>query len=591
MAPRKSALNKVWEYFEIQDKSGKAICNICKLSMKSDRTFNLKTHLQKLHKINFKKDDESPTSTPTSSITARKQNIRVNINKKTLLRSYIGLVTEDCLPFNVLNFENLRNIVDPICEGLNEKLGKRMTLNAQNCKKSLKDVAENIRNSMKDEMKNRLLSLKIDSASRLSRNIFGISAQFVKDDAVKSFILGMVELKGVGSSASKNLSAEIVRTLKKYSVDLKQIVSITSDNGANMIKATKLLSQMVSDDVETDEELNDTYLSNIQMMDKAINMRVEQIEICRCAAHTAQLCALDVTKENEIKEFLLCCRNFTKYVRKPSNGFKDMFELKNIKLPQLDNTTRWGSTYKMLESLLAAKDVLMEVESIRGKNSEENFENNEGLWDFIESYVTVFAPLQESIIKFQAENLNYSDFYAQWLKCKMVTTKIISKNCGRMFVKTIGEKLLESFERRSLKLMDNAGLNACLFLDPRFHHTLSPTKRQEAVKYLKHIWEKMKSVSPAPEESLCEDTTLYSNHINNEAEDMLNTYLKEQLRENSGETAFTDVFSKIANLHLPFMRSDTNVLQFWKNRKQTEPELYALSNVCFGIPPTQVTHY
>ena len=80
---------------------------------------------------------------------------------------------------------------------------------------------------------------------------------------------------------------------------------------------------------------------------------------------------------------------------------------------------------------------------------------------------------------------------------------------------------------------------------------------------------------------------ILDSNTRNEAEDMLNSFLTEQLQSVSGKT-YTDVFSKIANLHLPFMRSDNNVLHYWKERRHSEPALYALSNVCFGIPPTQV---
>ncbi|XP_034487200.1 uncharacterized protein LOC117791518 [Drosophila innubila] len=51
----------------------------------------------------------------------------------------------------------------------------------------------------------------------------------------------------------------------------------------------------------------------------------------------------------------------------------------------------------------------------------------------------------------------------------------------------------------------------------------------------------------------------------------------------------TNVYEKIETLKLPFMKSIVNVLNFWKDRKSNDPELYALSKVCFAIPPTQVT--
>jgi len=51
----------------------------------------------------------------------------------------------------------------------------------------------------------------------------------------------------------------------------------------------------------------------------------------------------------------------------------------------------------------------------------------------------------------------------------------------------------------------------------------------------------------------------------------------------------TNVYEKIETLKLPFMKSNVNVLNFWKDRKSNDPELYALSKVCFAIPPTQVS--
>jgi len=70
--------------------------------------------------------------------------------------------------------------------------------NISKCKSVLKQVAANVRLEIHKDCKNRLLSLKIDSATRLGRNIFGISAQFVSKQEIQSRILGMVELEIFG---------------------------------------------------------------------------------------------------------------------------------------------------------------------------------------------------------------------------------------------------------------------------------------------------------------------------------------------------------------------------------------------------------
>lgn len=71
-----------------------------------------------------------------------------------------------------------------------------------------------------------------------------------------------------------------------------------------------------------------------------------------------------------------------------------------------------------------------------------------------------------------------------------------------------------------------------------------------------------------------------------EEEDILNIFLNEEL--NMRNTYNDDVSTKIEKLNLPSTHSKTNVLDFWKEKKHSQPELYALSNICFGIPPTQV---
>ena len=101
------------------------------------------------------------------------------------------------------------------------------------------------------------------------------------------------------------------------------------------------------------------------------NILIGNIQVCRCAAHTAQLVPLNVTKYVEIMKYWMDRRSLTKYLRKISNGYREIFEFKELKIPQLDCPTRWGSTYTMLQSLLEAKAVLSNIASIKNKSEEE----------------------------------------------------------------------------------------------------------------------------------------------------------------------------------------------------------------------------
>lgn len=588
-----AAKNDIWMYFENNTDMGVAVCKTCKNKLRNNRVSNLKAHLIKLHKINFNEvsneqlEPESSISLKSVVKPIRKKKIKIEVNKKQLIRSYIGLVTEDCIPFNILNSPNIRNFIDPICDGLRVSDGKKITLNASNCKKTLHMVANNVKLEITNEVKNNLLSLKIDSATRLSRNIFGVSAQFISAGRIKSIILGMIELKGAGSSTAKNLAFEVLNVLKRYNINLTQIVSITSDNGANMLRATNILSFVSEEDVEENDEFctNHEYLKKIEFVEKVPHVLIGNIQVCRCAAHTTQLVALDVAKSLGVLAYLWNCRNLTKYIRKTSNGYREIFQLKGLKIPQLDCPTRWGSTYAMLQDLLAAKYVLTKIESIKNKSEDENFEIDALFWDFIECYCTVFRPLQKTITKFQEEQLHYGNFYAQWLKLKISTEKIVCDSSQEL-IKTIGNMILKSIETRTIMLFNNKFLISCLFLDPRFQHTLTAQQKTEAILHLKTIWDRIHEINPTG--PLCSTPTSASTQTGNffdEEDELLYRYLVQGTQAEINNTF--DAYARIEHLQLPFQRID-DVLKFWKGKQYTDPELYAISNVCFAVPPTQV---
>ncbi|XP_075162572.1 uncharacterized protein LOC142235198 [Haematobia irritans] len=616
MPPRKRLAKTVWSYFENQPEIGKAVCNLCNLKLKNNRNFNLKSHLEKIHKLDVSLNenpvhvstaDATPsTLTPSnvigeamqinknssndtiiSCIAERKQSIKVKISKKVLFRSYIGLITDDNLPFSVFNSSNMRNIVEPLGEALGVKMGKCINLNAQSLDSALSQIAVKIRGDTQGEIAGRLISLKIDRPKELMRNIFVLSAQFISDDRIKTDILGVVQVSGDEENASQNLVAEVLRTLERYDIELDQIVSITSYFGCSVSKEISSLSnsRIGRNSNEVEEYNNKDYMDNITHMDSHPRLRIGHIQVAWSASYAAHLCAFDITKDPEILRFLLSCRNFVKFIHNPSNGFKNAFEYRHFPIPHLDSSRRWGSTYEMIQALLEAKEILTVVKTLdESLCSEQQFVNTPSLWKFMEAYTIVFTPLQDALDKFQVEHLHYGNFYAQWLKCKMLTSKTVQNNNEKVFVKRIGTALLNSMEERMSHLLVEKSFNACLFLDPRFHHTLSVEQRQEAIDYLKCIWEKIRDTSNDETLLMATDTT-----FQDEGEELLNLFLTEKLQTPAGDAFNTDVYAKIENLHMPFMRSDTDVLHFWKEKKHSEPQLYALSKVCFGIPTTEVT--
>lgn len=107
--------------------------------------------------------------------------------------------------------------------------------------------------------------------------------------------------------------------LTNYDINKKQIYSVTTDNGRNLIKAIELLSQQEVEiesegedvDDDGDQNQNEDFVENI-----ISSIRFENVISIKCAAHTLQL---------SVKDFLRDCmtdinraRNTVKVLRAPS---------------------------------------------------------------------------------------------------------------------------------------------------------------------------------------------------------------------------------------------------------------------------------
>lgn len=90
-----------------------------------------------------------------------------------MLRTAVGLICEDLLPFSIMNSNNIRRITTPICEEISAKRNNSFTLNSTNTRQFVINCASHFRDIIKNELKNNLINLKIDQGSRLERSIFG----------------------------------------------------------------------------------------------------------------------------------------------------------------------------------------------------------------------------------------------------------------------------------------------------------------------------------------------------------------------------------------------------------------------------------
>ncbi|XP_036342599.1 uncharacterized protein LOC118751881 [Rhagoletis pomonella] len=247
-----------------------------------------------------------------------------------------------------------------------------------------------------------MLSLKVDVAARMGKSILGINIQYIKDFKIVINTIGMIQLKK--RHTSHFLKEEILKCLQQFDIDLTQIYSTTSDNGANMLKASKLLQQdmidLQNDECETtSENENDDY----ELVHNRLN---SVLAVVRCAAHTIQLAEYDSFKEmqNKLEE----CRKIVKLLRA---SIRSCINSADIRLPPIDNITRWNSTFEMIESLLNFKQHINGNDMVFSIDCEID-------WNSIEDFVNAFTPMAQCTKQLQAEQYIIGDFYRDWLVCE-----------------------------------------------------------------------------------------------------------------------------------------------------------------------------
>lgn len=140
---------------------------------------------------------------------------------------------------------------------------------------------EDLLKELQMEAKGCTLCLMIDIGTSGRRSILGIRIQFILNGELIIRSIGMIELKE--SHTGKYLSELIVKQLQEFGIDCRQVVTVTTDNGANVLKMVKdfsMLTQQVDDDAQTfpktpsknktNEKQNTKDLTNDDLIDQEI---------------------------------------------------------------------------------------------------------------------------------------------------------------------------------------------------------------------------------------------------------------------------------------------------------------------------------
>ena len=527
----RTQLSNIRKFFIYKISTDSSVCQIddCGTALRRNHASNLQRHVKRFHQECFKKYKEkyfinlsikskkihknaneslSENALSCCQTTLDKKlfkTVRVKIDAHLLRTACLEMVTVNGRPFKIVEDSGFRKLLNPISQALSDS-GNKICINAENIREEVVMLASKIKKEIKEDIRDKFISLKIDIATRMDRAILGINIQLIKNGKLTLRTIAMKEL--THRHTAEYIKNAVADVLEQYEISISQIYTVTTDNGANMLKSVKLLSNEqlkenafadedspgtsqaassnsdVENDVYSDEdsecEATDSSAFNIEILLESLaafdfveSTSRPMLRGLRCAAYTLQLAVDDALKQSSLKSDIAKARHVCKILRNPSI----MVILKKLKRkkPILDCVTRWHSTCDMLQRLLSLKDFCQEMAV---SNAELHL--LESQWNLFSEIVTALEPARKAAKALQQQHLTLGDFYGIWLRCKLEISKASPTEFSQL--------LLSSIKKRELALLENDVFVACIFLDPRYKVLLNEEEKTSAIAHLQNTW-------------------------------------------------------------------------------------------------------
>lgn len=335
------------DVFKYQEENNKSLCLLlkdgilCGKLLKGKRPANLKRHVKNCHKDY------------TKTIIENKSHDEISFEE--LLDVCVEITTVNGRPFSIVNDSGFRKLLNILLSQIEKHTGNKEYITIPRVQNQMRSICDETKNKIIDETKNKLISLQLDIATKNHRGILGVNIQYVKDSKVVVRTLKMINL--TRRHTGKNLASEVKQILEQFGISLRQIYSITTDNGSNVLLSAEILNDLAEELVneielegtleEIETEFFDEILKETERELFHVDFIPDYIVSLSCGAHTFQLAMKDaLLHSTETTNLIEKCREIMKKLRIPTI-FRAIRE-KRLLFPYLDNDTRWSGKYLMV---------------------------------------------------------------------------------------------------------------------------------------------------------------------------------------------------------------------------------------------------
>lgn len=350
--------SNVWEHIDKVTDPEKPKCKICGkvFSIKSSTT-TLRNHIKKYHKHIHKEANQTTLKFKNSTSFYDKQ------TNSGFVKLLIKWVVIDMLPFSLVESIHFNEFIQKLnpkfqCPG-RTTLKEEILSEFKSRREYIVDFVKNISGRC---------SLTTDIWSSIKNEAFiGITIHYITNEwELKHFTLEV--LRVTGSHTGNAIYEILTKLLEDFNLKEK-VISITTDNGSNMVLACRLLKSYF--EAQTPPVLDFIH--------------------SRCICHILNL-AVNAGLKNE-ENLIKKLRKIVKTIRRTQLYLEELERLaiagsKSFKRPTLDVKTRWNSTFLMAQCALELKEDLSILKSRNRPLQDIWLDENE--WEKIEVSLFLF---------------------------------------------------------------------------------------------------------------------------------------------------------------------------------------------------------
>ncbi|XP_036327247.1 uncharacterized protein LOC118739859 [Rhagoletis pomonella] len=570
----------------------KGNCNGKRLNAHSG---NIERHLKMVHpdiyatyiqqKMAMQRKRASTSSTATTSTRNSNSNsnniVNVTVPKckprvTNIELAIVELFTKCKQPLNILEERAFQIIAGPAFQSLGIGVNRQSVLDL------ITSCSQKLKTELIDDLSGNLFSLKIDIATKHDITLLGINVQYIKDRNINLKSLAIKELQ-IGYT-SEYVKSVLIEVLIEYSVDLHQILSISTGNDVNIVDAVKGLNDELRNSLGEEAAVSNKSVKKEEGSTSSFEEWLEfneadyltyKIAYVRSGAHILQLCMEEIFQKPEFKLRLEKCKAILKELRSQTSFSTNANENQV--------TTDWIATYDMLQRLLELKEMIVPL----GSKNNYLYLNCEE-WHFVKEFVEICKPIYKCAKRFQAEQLCYSELFVILMEIIFELEKVGSNH--------LAKSLIGALNCQKLNLLDIDLFNAAVFLDPRIRVCLDTTQKTRAKQYITTLHNRMGSLkgestnSEANESFLVElaveEQPSTSNSGTSATAKSFCEFLQ-YLDTDSSSTPHSYLETDIAMYERqPRLPLSSNIIDFWYYQHNT---LADIARIILAIPCTEVS--